>query len=393
MHVIYITFDGLLEPLGASQIVTPLVKLAGRGIRYTIASLEKPADLAQTDRVGRLRDDLRTAGIEWYPGLFVAGDTKANVRALLLSAVTVGWSASLIHARGHTSAGVAYVASRIRRIPFFFDMRGYWMEERLEEGNWTTTSIPYRLGKRLEGHLLRSAAAVSCLTRMAADDLRIRRQNSCVETITTVADYERFQRCGPTSAVPPAVATRLRDRLVVSYIGSVNASYSTKSALSLAQRVLCRRPDAIFLVLSRQSNLMTQLVERADLPADRTIVACAHHEDMHEWLRLIDWSIVFLNSPPAKRGSMPTKLAELFASGVYVAQHGCNPEVEAWVRRVPTGLWLEDLSDRSLDQAADEIASMQLADVSRAQTRTMTAGFFSLDSGVDAYESLLRSLR
>src|SRR4051812_39181297 len=39
--ILYLTMDGLLEPLGRSQIVKFIERLAQRGWRYTIVSLEK----------------------------------------------------------------------------------------------------------------------------------------------------------------------------------------------------------------------------------------------------------------------------------------------------------------------------------------------------------------
>jgi hypothetical protein len=49
-EVLYITYDGVLEPLGESQVVSYLERLAS-DVSLTLLSFEKPVDLADQSRV------------------------------------------------------------------------------------------------------------------------------------------------------------------------------------------------------------------------------------------------------------------------------------------------------------------------------------------------------
>src|SRR5215467_13402688 len=64
-RVLYITYDGLTDPLGRSQVLPYLTGLAERGHRITVLSCEKP------DRMDRDADQIRelcdNAGIAWSP--------------------------------------------------------------------------------------------------------------------------------------------------------------------------------------------------------------------------------------------------------------------------------------------------------------------------------------
>src|SRR5690606_31353385 len=104
----------------------------------------------------------------------------------------------------------------------------------------------------------------------------------------------------------------------------------------------------------------------------------------------IDWGLLLLKETPAKRASMPTKLGEFFASGVRPIQHGCNPDVRAWVERSGLGLVLEDLSDASLDAAADVIAtSSPVTPEEREAVRRVTRPHFGLAEAIERYAALL----
>ena len=65
---LYITYDGLLDPLGASQILPYLYGISEHSGPIHILSFEKPERFA----VGRdsLRADLDRRGITWHPLLF-----------------------------------------------------------------------------------------------------------------------------------------------------------------------------------------------------------------------------------------------------------------------------------------------------------------------------------
>src|SRR4051794_28961913 len=64
-RVLYLTYDGLTDQLGRSQILPYLTQLAGRGHRIRVISFEKTERLlADGEAVG---DICRRAAIDWHP--------------------------------------------------------------------------------------------------------------------------------------------------------------------------------------------------------------------------------------------------------------------------------------------------------------------------------------
>ncbi|NNF29018.1 MAG: hypothetical protein HKN73_17470, partial [Gemmatimonadetes bacterium] len=63
--VAYVSYDGLLEPLGASQVLPHVLGLAERGFRMSVVSFEKDGDLKDLDSVEALDQRLSCQGVDW----------------------------------------------------------------------------------------------------------------------------------------------------------------------------------------------------------------------------------------------------------------------------------------------------------------------------------------
>jgi len=64
--VLYLSYDGVLEPLGQSQVVAYLEQLAGDYAIHLVA-FEKQTDLDDTSACLHVSARLSRAGIHWHP--------------------------------------------------------------------------------------------------------------------------------------------------------------------------------------------------------------------------------------------------------------------------------------------------------------------------------------
>jgi hypothetical protein len=67
-QVLFISYNGMLDPLGQTQVLPYLRELAKKGVQFTLLSFEKPhafepAGVAKSEA---LRDELQTQGIDWH---------------------------------------------------------------------------------------------------------------------------------------------------------------------------------------------------------------------------------------------------------------------------------------------------------------------------------------
>lgn len=401
--LLYVTSDGLLEPLGFSQVLRVVEGLARKGWRYRVLSLEKPNDLRQEQRVRAVRRRLDEAGVEWLPRPYDwSGSARAAVSNLqTLISVTVEQvrrgKADAVHARAYHGAFAAQSAWLTNRTPYLFDTRSYWFDERLEEGRWFTTPIRTGIARGFEHQFFSRAAAVVCLTELQADDVRGGTLGPSghrpIVCIPTCADYDDFTRrpAEQCLSVPARIRQTLEGKLVIGIVGSLNRSYLVDETLGLARRVLALRPEAHLLILTGQVDAYRQRLSEHGVDPARTTVTKAEHHAMPEWLSLMQWGMLLLEAQsPAKRASMPTKLAEFFAVGVRPVQFGCNSEVAQWVTRAATGLVLDGIGDTQLEAAAQAIASSTLKEGALERGRQLTAPHFSLTAGIERYDQVLR---
>ncbi|MCA9647210.1 MAG: glycosyltransferase, partial [Myxococcales bacterium] len=382
------SFDGALQPLGHSQVVRLLVLLARAGHRYSLVTLERAADLAAAERVNALRGQLTSAGITWRYGTYHEGATGAARNLAQLSQLAERAlredSIGLVHARGYQPAVVARWLRARHGLPYIFDFRGLWIDERLEEGRWFTNRAALAVARRVERTLFQDAAAVVSLAEPGADLLRsgaLTGSPYCgpLVVIPTSVDFDAFTLPGDAGRAegPEPLREWAGEDLLLGWVGSLNRWYDTDASMDLVRRVIDKRPAAKLLVLSQQRDAMQALLEKHHL-TQHSLIFQVSHDEMPGWVRHLDWGLQLMGTSRAKAASMPTKFAEFIASGVRPVHHGCNVEVGSWVTACATGINLPDLTGVTLDACAEKVTSSRIERSALVSGRTALMEHFSI---------------
>jgi len=140
VRALYISYDGMTDPLGRSQVLPYLQGLAARGHDITLLSCEK-SDRIAADGAG-VRAICDAAGIDWQP---VAWHKSPPILSGIIDVAALKHNAArlhdakrfdLVHCRSYMAAIAGDWLKRKRRVPFLFDMRGFWADERVERDIW-----------------------------------------------------------------------------------------------------------------------------------------------------------------------------------------------------------------------------------------------------------------
>ncbi len=171
-RVLYISYNGMLDPLGQSQVIPYLKELSGAGVQFTLLSFERPQAYTPSGiaMCAALHRELADSGIDWHwlryhktPSLPATGyDVWAGIRyggRLVLSK-----QIEMVHARSHIPATIALRLKRRFGVKMIFDVRGLLAEEYADAGHWRKDSIPYRITKAVEARALAAADGVVTLT-------------------------------------------------------------------------------------------------------------------------------------------------------------------------------------------------------------------------------------
>lgn len=410
-RVLYISYDGALEPLGQSQVIAYLERLAGSAA-ITLLSFEKPADLADEPRVAAMRRRLDEAGIHWIARRYrkrppvvstlldVIGGCAEARRWARMSVRPQGarggrrGETTIVHARGYVPALVALYAKRRLGARFLFDMRGFWIDEKVETGHWARGGTLYRVGKWCERRFLTEADAVVSLTAAGVRELSALGpvpDEVPVVVIPTCADVDRFTPESRTPATETALRRELglEDAMVVGCVGTLSNWYLRGETLSYLAW-LCRRFDrATILMVTREDHERLRAdAGRAGIPREKLVLVRAAFDEMPPFFRLMDVGVFFIRVCFSKRASAATKLAEFLASGVPVVINDGIGDSGEIVRAGRVGLVLDETTEQAFQAQAGALDAI-LGDPGTARRcRDLATRAFSLATGVAQYEAL-----
>ena len=172
-RVLFISYNGMLDPLGQTQVIPYLRGLAKRGVQFTLLSFERAAAFEgeSVRKRDELRRELSEQGIEWHwlryhqrPSVpattydVIAGIRKARS---LVRRNRIG----MVHARSHIPATIALALKRSLGTKMIFDLRGLMAEEYVDAQHWRKDSVPYRITKAAERRVFEETDAVVTLTQ------------------------------------------------------------------------------------------------------------------------------------------------------------------------------------------------------------------------------------
>jgi glycosyltransferase involved in cell wall biosynthesis len=393
--VLYISYDGMLEPIGRSQVIQYLRKL-GDSFEFHLISYEKPPDFRDRDRMAELQRTLRDSDITWYPLQYRRGRASVawNIaRGILLSLRTTSrQGVSIVHCRGYVPTFIGFFTRVLLGTKIVFDMRGFWGDERLAIGKWTRTHPVYRTIKFLERLFLRHADHTVSLTRSGVEAIRafpyMAGRQLSASVISTCTDLDHF-RISPTRPV-----LRKRSKVVVGYVGNTSNSYLL-DPLRVALEALISElaPQGIGVKLLVVSHA-AQAAFAPHLPKGLSGVEFheSTYDEMPSWISRMDVVVFFLNPSFAKRGSVPTKLGEILACGRPILTNSGHGDIESTLLPKAVGVVARDLSNEEIAAAVRELLQLMDDPDLAARCRQQAEDEFSLEKGTRRLKQIYAGL-
>jgi glycosyltransferase involved in cell wall biosynthesis len=389
-RILYITYDGLADPLGQSQVLPYVRGLSARGYSVDVLSFEKrPTPLLWSSSVG---ESLRLFALRYHkspPIPATAFDIAHGLGHTAWLSLVNGYH--LIHVRSYVAALIASSFSQMRRIPWLFDMRGMWVDERVAAGSWSSGSPSYRFAKVIERRLIATATTITVLTNAMRRQLRreFRDELACpVHVIPTCVDTALFR---PDVDPDSAIASLTTGRRVLVYVGSLGGRYlpDVMARFYLAWRKLSTRGSRFMVVSNEQPRTVAAMLRAAGVEPELIHVRAAR-ERIPALLRCATAGVFMYRKDVSTCGTAPTKLGEMLACGLPVAGNAVG-DVAA-VLGDGTGVVVRDASDAALGDAAFQLFGLENRQSTPQRARRAALRWFELGAGVDAYASLYEAL-
>lgn len=390
--ILYISYDGMLEPLGQSQVIAYLEKLT-KGRRIHLISFEKAQDWRDTARRKAMTHRLVEAGIGWHPLRYHKSPTApatafdVSIGTALAIALAKRHQLSIVHARSYVAALIALAVKRITGARFLFDIRGFWADERVDGGLWPPNGRLYRLTKKLERRFLESADHVVTLTHASEAEIRrfpyLASKAPPISVIPTCADLDRFTIQGP-----PA-----RNPFVLGYVGSAGTWYLLEEMLRFFRQVQAIEPIAKLLIVNRgEQGLIRERASQIGIDPSSIEITSAEHRDMPLLIGRMSAAMALIKPVYSKIASAPTKLAEYLGCGVPVLGNLGVGDMAEILETRHVGVALGDFSEQSLRVGAHRLIELALEPGMQERCRQTAMELFSLEEGVAAYNHIYRQL-
>jgi glycosyltransferase involved in cell wall biosynthesis len=400
-RVLYVSYDGLTDPLGQSQILPYILGLEKKGFEFDIISFEKK-HMFEINRELVL-NLIVNKNIHWHYFFYTK---KPPVISTLYDVNKMKRCAKklhkenpfgIIHGRSYLSALVGLYFKRNYRLPFIFDMRGLWADERVDGALWNLKNPFYKriytFFKKKELQFLRHADTVISLTDAAKEEIISKLLPSIdknkIHVIPCATDFNKFN--------PELFSTKKQELLneldipenafVLGYLGSIGTWYLLEEMLKFFSIFRKKNPSAIFLFLT--PNPVSEIISAAQkFDVEKHIrIKYVTSDKTPQHIRLMDYGIFFIKPSYSKMSSSPTKFAELLAMNVPVI---CNNigDLKKHVEQIPACFCVDDFSEATFEEICKNIHSKKQT----SSTREPAKEIYDLDNAVQHYHTIYQQL-
>lgn len=399
-RALYITNLGLLDNLAQTQVLPYLEGLSKNSVKIDILSFEKKENLRDRACVDRMKNRLRSSGIEWscLPYHRRWGNVWDVISGMAKSFCIVRKKKiGILHARASIPILIAWPIAKLLRRKIIYDRRGTMAGDFVDDVNvaniFSIKAFRYILNV-FENLIIRHSDAVIVLSEKALEllkkDPEISRKHIAVEAIPCCVDRSRFT--GNVNA--PVDALELKDKFTICYLGSLGTCYLLKEMALFFKELKKIKTDAFFLIISHTGKGYindTLTGQGLQSGSDYRIIDLTP-DQVGQYLSLSKFGIMFIKPVECKIGSSPTKFAESLASGVPVVVNKGIGDTEDIIRERKVGVVAEGLDTHFYDKAIEEM--MKLVKTGGLKDRCIETAneYFSLDLGIGRYLNVYRKI-
>jgi glycosyltransferase involved in cell wall biosynthesis len=402
-NILYISYDGMTDPLGQSQVLPYICGLSQKGYRYTLLSCEKPERYA-THRATIEKICLENH-IDWQPIMYTK---KPPVLSTIWDVITLQKKAyklhkkmkfSLTHCRGYISSLIGLSLRRRHGVPFLFDMRGFWADEKKDAGAWRVShpmyKMVYEFFKLKEQDFIRDSAAIISLTHAGKNEMlrwdlgispdKINMIPCCVDTAHFNQEHVNTEK---TLALKEELNIQPTDT-VLSYLGSIGTWYMLDEMLDFFKIWLESYPNSKFLFITHDEHeRIMEAASKRNL-SQKIIIKPAQRHEVPQILSLSQASLFFIRPTYSKMSSSPTKQGEIMAMGIPIICNTGVGDTDTIVKNYNSGALVTSFDVTAYQKAIQDFDAKTF---DAAALRKGAIDYFDLEKGVASYQTVYETI-
>ena len=398
--ILFLSYDGLLDPLGQSQIL-PYLKILSEKYLISVITFEKKINLQ--DANNKLYNQLSKLHISHK---FLFFSTKLGKLGRLYDMIKflfytfyilIKNKYKIIHCRGFLPVVIAYLMKNFFSFKYIFDCRGLWIDERIDNHSFNLdkpfNNYLYSFLKKIEKNCFINADHTVVLTKKIVNEIKkiSNNKNLNLTVIPTCADYDFF--------IPQPINHKLKSNLnialnkkVICYCGSLGGVYLFKEMIDFFTRLKLKNNEYVFLIITNTLEYAIKEVEKISDPDIRNSIKLTkiNRNEMPLYLSIVDLMIVFINDTYARQASSPTKVAEALAMGIPVIANMNVGDLDEIIEKYNAGISVNIKNNKDIEDVIISISNYKKMDGLGLRNRTRDD--FGLECAKKKYLNIYNSL-
>ena len=387
-NILYISYDGLMEPLGESQVLSYLEPLSEQ-YRIEIISFEKSSDL-KSERKELFKKRLQVKGIKWH---MLRYHERPSLLATIFD-ISLGFFLSLIlifrskikiiHIRSLLPGLMVLPLKFLFSYHLIFDMRGFWPEEKVDRAGWPRTSFKYLLAKSFQDRIISKSDKIVTLTNQAKYKILNefpKLDSSVFEVIPTCTDTNKFE-----------LSNQEIDNdieIIFGHLGSVDTAYSIDPIIKMIKNFheIGKKVKIIFFNQGSHEYIESRL-KHFNISEGFSEIRELDFGSVSNNLRKIHIGCFFANYSTSIVGSLPTKMGEFLSSGRPIICNPANEDIVGIIENNRVGLIERLESNYSVEDLFISLQGLISDKEMPKRCRDLAESFFALKLGVEKYKKI-----
>ncbi len=395
MNVLYISYDGMTDNLGQSQVIPYLKGLTGYGHHFDIISCEKPDKFkAKETEIRKLLDSLN---IGWYPLPYTK---EPPVLSTVIDVVRMYRKAyslhkenkyDAVHCRSYLSAMIGQDMKKKFGTKFIFDMRGFWPDERIDGDLWNIKNPVYRIiynyFKKKELQFFNESDLNVSLTHAGLNEIKkmnvSNEQINKFSIIPCCSDYELFKPLPRDLALVKQLGFEASNKILC-YLGSIGTWYMFDEMMAMFKQLHFQDNSfRLFIMTPEPPSMVYDSAKKIGINDDLIKIVSATRQQVPKYLSIAHLGISFIKPCFSKLSSSPTKMGEMLAAGVPLICNSGVGDVERIINETKTGVIIHGFTEDEMQSVAKR--AIEMIQVPRENIREQSRPVFALESGVKLY--------
>lgn len=400
--VLFISYDGLTDPLGQSQILPYLIGLSNLGHSIHILSCEKKENFELN--FNQVNEKIMNSQLSWTytfysnrPPIISTVFIIQKMKSLALK-IAQKQQTEIIHCRSLIPAMIGSSIKKKQGGKLVFDIRGFWADERIEGGIWNYNNplfrFIYNFFKSKEKHLFENSDYIISLTENAKNFIAANfKTKGNFQVIPCSVDLNHFNSNQLDDKLIASLKLKfnfLPSDFVLTYVGSLGTRYLLKEMLLFFKSLKQQKKEAKFLFITKSNTKeIESICKEHAIDFSSVIITSCDYNEIPNYIAVGNASIFFIVTSFTGKAVSPTKQSEVMSLGLPIVSNSGLGDTDKILEATNTGIVVKEFN-----KAAYEVAAKKLLQFNRSKNeiREVAVQYFSLDAAIEKYREVYAQL-